>query len=181
MSAGLTPDLGDPDVLARLFAPAAGHKIIGLAVSGGPDSLALMLLAQRWAATANPSPQLIVYSLDHGLRAEARDEVAMVLDYAASLGLAARGLAWTDEKPETGLQEAARQARYRINGRRRQKGRPSQEARSPQSHQQTRRQKGQQHPQPGCPQASGLTPTRAGAGARRWRHAGLLPASARRP
>lgn len=116
MSAGLTPDLGDTDVLARLFAPAAGHKIIGLAVSGGPDSLALMLLAQRWAATANPSPELIVYSLDHGLRAEARDEVAMVLDYAASLGLAARGLAWTGEKPETGVQEAARQARYRIIG-----------------------------------------------------------------
>jgi tRNA(Ile)-lysidine synthase len=116
MSAGLTPDLGDPDVLARLFAPAAEHKTIGLAISGGPDSLALMLLAQRWAAMTDPSPRLIAYSLDHGLRSEARDEVAMVLDYAQSLELAARGLAWTGEKPEAGLQEAARQARYRIIG-----------------------------------------------------------------
>ena len=116
MSAGLTPDLGDPDVLARLFAPAIEHKAIGLAVSGGPDSLALMLLAQRWAATVDPSPRLIVYSLDHGLRPEARDEVATVLGHAESLGLAARGLVWTGDKPETGLQEAARQARYRIIG-----------------------------------------------------------------
>lgn len=116
MSAGLTPDLGDPDVLARLFAPAAEHGTIGLAVSGGPDSLALMLLAQRWAAQRAGAPKLIVYSLDHGLRPEARDEVAMVLAAASDLGLAARGLAWLDDKPESGLQEAARQARYRIIG-----------------------------------------------------------------
>jgi tRNA(Ile)-lysidine synthase len=116
MSAGLTPDLGDLDVLARLFAPAAEQGTIGLAVSGGPDSLALMLLAQRWAAQRAGAPRLIVYSLDHGLRPEARDEVAMVLAAASDLGLAARGLAWLGDKPESGLQEAARQARYRIIG-----------------------------------------------------------------
>lgn len=116
MSAGLTPDLGDPEVLARLFAPAAGHRAVGLAVSGGPDSLALMLLAARWAALHEAPPKLIVYSLDHGLRPEARDEVAMVLDAAARHGLAARGLEWTGAKPETGLQEAAREARYRLIG-----------------------------------------------------------------
>ncbi len=116
MSAGLTPDLGDPEVLARLFAPAAGHQVVGLAVSGGPDSLALMLLATRWAALQAAPPKLIVYSLDHGLRPEARDEVAMVLDAAARQGLAARGLTWTGAKPETGLQEAAREARYRLIG-----------------------------------------------------------------
>ena len=116
MSAGLTPDLGDPDVLARLFAPAIEYKAIGLAVSGGPDSLALMLLAQRWAAQRAGAPKLIVYSLDHGLRPDARAEVSMVLGYAESFGLAARGLAWLGNKPETGLQEAARQARYRIIG-----------------------------------------------------------------
>src|SRR5690606_35048773 len=47
---------------------------------------------------------------------EAGAEVAMVLEAAAGLNLTARGLAWTDEKPETGLQEAARQARYRLIG-----------------------------------------------------------------
>lgn len=116
MPASLTPDLGDPNVLARLFAPAAGEPAIGLAVSGGPDSLALLLLAHRWAAGLDQPPQIFVYSLDHGLRAEARDEVAMVLDLATSLGIPARGLAWPGEKPAAGLQEAAREARYRLIG-----------------------------------------------------------------
>lgn len=116
MSTGLTPDLGDPEALARLFAPAANEPAIGLAVSGGADSLALMLLAQRWAGALPTAPRLIVYSLDHGLRPEAAGEVQMVLREAEKLGLAARGLKWTGDKPDTGLQEAARQARYRIMG-----------------------------------------------------------------
>lgn len=116
MPASLTPDLGDRDVLARLFAPAASEPAIGLAVSGGADSLALMLLAHGWATSLDRPPQLFVYSLDHGFRPEARDEVAMVLDIAASLGIPARALAWIGEKPQTGLQEAARQARYHLIG-----------------------------------------------------------------
>lgn len=116
MSAGLTPDLGDPAVLARLFAPARHEPALGLAVSGGADSLALMLLAHRWAAGLATPPRLIVYSLDHGLRPEAAEEAAMVAREAAKLGLAARVLRWTGEKPESGMQEAARQARYRLIG-----------------------------------------------------------------
>ncbi len=116
MSSGLNPDVNDPAVLARLFAPAAAQPAIGLAVSGGPDSLALMLLAQRWAQSLSSPPVLLVYSLDHGLRPEARDEVSMVLALAQKLGLPARGLQWTGPKPETGLQEAARLARYRLIG-----------------------------------------------------------------
>lgn len=116
MPAGLTPDLGDPEVLARLFAPANSEPAIGLAVSGGADSLALMLLAHRWAAGLATPPRLIVYSLDHGLRPEAAEEAAMVAREAAKLGLAARVLRWTGEKPESGMQEAARQARYRLIG-----------------------------------------------------------------
>lgn len=116
MPAGLTPDLGDPEVLARLFAPARNEAAIGLAVSGGADSLALMLLARRWAALLENPPRLIVYSLDHGLRPEAAGEVAMVVEAAARLGLPARGLRWDGIKPTTGLQEAARQARYRLIG-----------------------------------------------------------------
>lgn len=116
MPASLTPDLADKAVLKSLFAPVSGEAVLGLAVSGGPDSLALMLLAHRWAADAENPPRLIVYSLDHGLRPEAADEVAMVGMEAKRLGLDFRGLKWAEGHPETGLQEAARQARYRLIG-----------------------------------------------------------------
>jgi len=115
MPARMTPDL-DATGLAALFAAATDAPAIALAVSGGADSLALMLLAQRWAAGVAGAPRLIVYSVDHGLRPEAADEVAMVLRTAADLGLSARGLAWLGDKPQTGLQEAARIARYRLMG-----------------------------------------------------------------
>lgn len=108
------PGLGGLD-LDALFAPVAGAKKLGLAVSGGPDSLALMLLAHEWAA-AEGRPQLVVYSLDHGLRPKASDEVAMVLAAAERLGLPARGLRWDGDKPETGVQAAARKARYGLMG-----------------------------------------------------------------
>ncbi|SFV27107.1 tRNA(Ile)-lysidine synthase [Devosia crocina] len=116
MSASVTPDLADPSALAALFAPVAGEGALGLAVSGGPDSLALMVLAARWANALENAPRLFVYSLDHGFRPEAADEVAMVGREAARLGLEFRPLSWPGERPETGLQEAARQARYQLIG-----------------------------------------------------------------
>ncbi|KRA98087.1 hypothetical protein ASD83_13610 [Devosia sp. Root685] len=116
MPASLTPDLADKGTLATLFAPIAGEAVIGLAVSGGPDSLALMLLAHRWVSGAENPPRIFVYSLDHGLRPEAADEVAMVAAEAEKLGFAFRGLKWSEGHPETGLQEAARQARYQLIG-----------------------------------------------------------------
>ena len=97
--------------LDALFAPVAGAKKLALAVSGGPDSLALLLLANEWTK-APGRPRLVIYSVDHGLRPEAADEVAMVLREAASLNIAARGLRWQGDKPETGVQAAARKARY---------------------------------------------------------------------
>ncbi|KQX40452.1 hypothetical protein ASD04_07465 [Devosia sp. Root436] len=116
MPARMTSDIDDAAGLTTLFAAVAGEKAIGLAVSGGADSLALMVLAQRWAAGLADAPRLFVYSVDHGLRTEAAGEVAMVLQAAERLGLAARGLAWTGSKPATGVQEAARMARYRLMG-----------------------------------------------------------------
>lgn len=112
----MTPGLETPAELGALFAPVAAEPAIGLAVSGGADSLALMLLAQRWAAGLAQPPRLVVYSVDHGIRPEASAEVAMVLAAAAQLGLPARGLRWADPKPAAGLQEAARQARYGLIG-----------------------------------------------------------------
>ncbi|WP_224703466.1 tRNA lysidine(34) synthetase TilS [Devosia aquimaris] len=114
MPARLGPDLQSPADLERLFAGVAEQARIGLAVSGGADSLALMLLAARWATGRGVRPRLKVYSVDHGLRPEAADEVAMVLSVAQSLGLDAQGLVWAGPKPASGVQEAARQARYGL-------------------------------------------------------------------
>jgi tRNA(Ile)-lysidine synthase len=95
-----------------LFVPLARHDKIGLAVSGGPDSLALMLLAAAWAKRKGIA--LFVYSVDHGLRPEGAGEAAMVKREAEALGLAARVLRWEGRKPAAGVQAAARAARYRL-------------------------------------------------------------------
>jgi tRNA(Ile)-lysidine synthase len=105
---GLTPAAIDD-----LFAPAAAYEKLGLAVSGGPDSLALMLLAAQWASTPG-RPALFVYTVDHALRPEAAAEAAMVVLEAEALGLVARSLRWEGDKPSAGIQAAARAARYRL-------------------------------------------------------------------
>jgi tRNA(Ile)-lysidine synthase len=101
------------DILTSLFAALEGASRIVAAVSGGPDSIALMHLLARWSA-AGERPPILVATVDHGLRPESAVEAAFVAREAAGLGLGHRILAWTGEKPRTGLQEAAREARYRL-------------------------------------------------------------------
>lgn len=114
----LTPDISELALpnLRALFAPVESQSAIGLAVSGGADSLALMLLVHQWKQLSSHGPKIFVYALDHGLRPEASEEVASVVTTASELGFTARGLVWEGEKPDTGVQAAARQARYRIIG-----------------------------------------------------------------
>jgi tRNA(Ile)-lysidine synthase len=100
-----------------LFAPLSDFGRLALAVSGGPDSLALLLLAAEYAASTNDHQRFVVYSVDHGLRKEAAGEAAFVVAQARRLGFDARPLRWTGAKPSTGIQAAARQARYRLFGR----------------------------------------------------------------
>jgi tRNA(Ile)-lysidine synthase len=85
-----------------------------LAISGGPDSTALMVLAARWRRTLKRGPKLTAITIDHGLRPEAAREAAAVHRLARKLGIAHRTLRWTGRKPKTGLQQAAREARYRL-------------------------------------------------------------------
>jgi tRNA(Ile)-lysidine synthase len=85
-----------------------------LAVSGGPDSTALLVLAARWAKRLKRAPKLIAVTIDHGLRPEAAREAAMVKRLARRLGVAHRTLHWRGRKPQSGLQEAARYARYEL-------------------------------------------------------------------
>jgi tRNA(Ile)-lysidine synthase len=85
-----------------------------LAVSGGPDSTALLVLAARWAKRLKRGPKLIAITIDHGLRPEAVREAALVKRIARRLGVPHRTLRWRGEKPRSGLQEAARNARYDL-------------------------------------------------------------------
>lgn len=97
-----------------LFAPLDEFRKLGLAVSGGPDSLALMLLAHQFARLSDQADRFIVYTVDHSLRPEAAEEAAFVVQQAERLGFSARTLRWEGDKPSTGIQEAARAARYRL-------------------------------------------------------------------
>lgn len=85
---------------------------LGIAVSGGPDSLALLLLA----AAARPD-EVEAATVDHGLRAEGRAEAEMVGEVCRELGVPHTILIvdWA-EKPETAIQEQARAERYRLLG-----------------------------------------------------------------
>jgi tRNA(Ile)-lysidine synthase len=98
----------------RLFADWKAAPAIVLAVSGGPDSLALMWLAARWRKALKQGPALAVVTIDHGLRPEAAAEARAVKRLAASLDLPHRTLRWNGDKPRTGIQAAARGARYRL-------------------------------------------------------------------
>src|SRR4030081_3919124 len=98
----------------RLFADWKAVPAIVLAVSGGPDSLALMWLAARWRRALARGPRLIAVTVDHGLRSEAAREARDVKRLARILDLPHRTVRWTGAKPRTGLPAAARAARYRL-------------------------------------------------------------------
>ena len=98
----------------RLFADWKAAPAIVLAVSGGPDSIALMWLAARWRESLARGPRLIAVTVDHGLRSEAAREARDVKRLARSLDLTHRTLRWSGAKPKTGLPAAARAARYRL-------------------------------------------------------------------
>jgi tRNA(Ile)-lysidine synthase len=98
----------DPQALfASHFRNAKG---IVVAVSGGPDSMALLHLLSQW----KKHPKLCVATVDHGLRIESAHEAQLVAAYAKELGLEHTTLPWRGPKPEAGIQEAAREMRYRL-------------------------------------------------------------------
>src|SRR3954470_14553922 len=97
-----------------LFARWKTASALVLAVSGGPDSLALMWLAARWRRALTRGPKLIAVTVDHGLRPEAPREARGVKRLARELDLPHRTLRWTGAKPNAGLPAAARAARYRL-------------------------------------------------------------------
>jgi tRNA(Ile)-lysidine synthase len=97
-----------------VFADWKTAPALVLAVSGGPDSIALMWLMARWRRALRKGPRLVAVTVDHGLRPEATREARGVKRLAKTLDLPHRTLHWTGAKPKTGLPAAARDARYRL-------------------------------------------------------------------
>jgi tRNA(Ile)-lysidine synthase len=101
--------------LAALLDAIGGFEarpLVAVAVSGGPDSLALVLLTQRWAR--QQGGEVWALTVDHGLRPESAEEARTVAGWLAARALPHEILAWEGDKPMSGLQEAAREARYRL-------------------------------------------------------------------
>ncbi|MCB1464600.1 MAG: tRNA lysidine(34) synthetase TilS [Nitratireductor sp.] len=106
----LKPDLS-PRKIFRGFDP---EGIVTLAVSGGGDSVALLLLAHGWAQSHDIT--LHAVTVDHGLRPEAAAEAAFVASLCEGLGIDHTTLGWEGIKPFAGIAEAARRARYDLIG-----------------------------------------------------------------
>lgn len=82
---------------------------LGVAVSGGSDSVAGLVLA---CEALGPN-RLCAATVDHGLRAQAGQEAAQVAALCDKLGVPHEILTWR-ERPEGNLQDAAREARYAL-------------------------------------------------------------------
>lgn len=88
-------------------------RTIAIAFSGGPDSLALLVLAAQWAKKRKGT-RLVALTVDHGLRAASAKEARVAARLSRTLGIAHRILRWQGDKPASGVQAAAREARYAL-------------------------------------------------------------------
>lgn len=85
---------------------------IAVAVSGGRDSVALMRLLAQWCRERQG--RLTALTVDHGLRPGSTREADQVAAWANELKIAHVILRWSGLKPNSGLQAAARHARYDL-------------------------------------------------------------------
>lgn len=81
-------------------------------VSGGADSLALTYLLHDWAK--DRGVKIIALTVNHGLREEAAAEAEYVASLMQKAGIEHHALVWKGEKPQKGVEEAARRARYEL-------------------------------------------------------------------
>ncbi len=100
------------DEIDALLRPLGRAKSVLIAVSGGPDSTALLVMAAEWAKRSGTA--IAAATVDHGLRPESAAEAEGVAGLCRRLRVPHATLAWRGAKPATRLQERAREARYRL-------------------------------------------------------------------
>ncbi len=108
------PSFGD-DELAEIFEPLKALPSLAVAVSGGADSMALMLMLVAWRQLiGDNAPELCVLSVDHGLRREAAEEVHLVAEISRQYGLTHKAFGWSGTSFDGNTQANARNARYDL-------------------------------------------------------------------
>ena len=95
-----------------LAVAVSGGPDVAVAVSGGPDSLALVHLVKVWAR--DHGGRVMALTVDHRLRPQAAAEALRVGRWMRALEIPHRTLVWRGPKPQTGIQAAAREARYAL-------------------------------------------------------------------
>jgi len=109
----LTDD--DFSALMDRLGPFEARPHIAVAVSGGRDSLCLALLLQRWARRRRG--RITSLTVDHGLRAGSAAEARTAGRWLRAHKIGHAILPWDrrdQPPPASGLQAAAREARYRL-------------------------------------------------------------------
>ncbi|MDX2205806.1 MAG: tRNA lysidine(34) synthetase TilS [Hyphomicrobiaceae bacterium] len=106
----------EAEVSSLFAAVGTDARGLALAVSGGADSTALLLLFARYRGlnAAFAAAPCLVVTVDHGLRCASPREAEAVAARAAALGLEHVTLCWLGPKPAAGIAAAAREARYAL-------------------------------------------------------------------
>ena len=98
--------------------PLEGSRSIALGVSGGADSMSLMLLSTQWRKRrlqlGSSAPEIFVLSVDHGVRATARQEAESVIRTAEEQGCHGEILCIEEPPPQRNMQATLRERRYEL-------------------------------------------------------------------
>jgi tRNA(Ile)-lysidine synthase len=108
------PPLGGEEFATAMsrFGVFASGTQLALAVSGGPDSMALALCMKEW--TSSRGITLKAYIVDHALRSESAAEAKTTYDRLKKIDIAADILRWEHKPVLSRLHASARQARYQL-------------------------------------------------------------------
>ncbi len=105
-----------PDVLLPYEQLIKPRSTIAVAVSGGADSMALLLLLHEWQKknAIKSGVKLHALTVDHALRPESAAESQQIAQHCALLGIEHTILLWKHDRISSGIPEKARNARYKL-------------------------------------------------------------------